>query len=390
MKRICHLVQSYYPRDPRIRRQAEALAGAGYAVDVICLRGPGESKREEINGVNVIRLPLSRKRGSVLRYLFEYAAFFVMAFFVLIPRARRYSVIHVSNLPDFLVFAAAVPRLLGTKVLLDEHDPMPELFMSKYGVGKDHPIIKLVALQERLSLKFADHVLTVSSAMKQRYDHLVGGRPVSVVMNLPDDRLFQLPAERPRNNAANGHFTLIYTGTVSKTYNLDMVVEAVANLRSKIPGLRLKIVGEGDDIPALKELAEQRGVTDRVEFPGVVPFNKIPELISQSDVGVSTLKLDMLTRLCFNNKTAEYVAMGLPSIVTRTDVVQEHFPQGIVRFFEPGNPGSFEQAVVDLYENPDLRADMSQKGLEFSKTANWSTEKQKYIDLIERLSQGKI
>lgn len=79
MKTICHIVQSYYPRDPRIRRQAEALAEAGFRVDIVCLRDKNENSNEVINGVNIFRMPLSRQRGSNLRYLFEYAAFFTLA-----------------------------------------------------------------------------------------------------------------------------------------------------------------------------------------------------------------------------------------------------------------------------------------------------------------------
>lgn len=388
--RICHIVQSYYPRDPRIRRQAEALAQAGFEVDVVCLRDAKEQARESVNGVNVRRLPLSRRRGSALRYLFEYIAFFVMASFVMVLRLpRRYHVIHVSNLPDFLVFSALAPKLFGARVLLDGHDPMPELFMSKYGVDERSSLIRLIQWQERVSVRFANHILTVSEAMRQHYQPVAGNKPVSVVMNLPDDALFHPPDSTCVEHRSDGGFHMLYTGTISKTYGLAMVIESLSRLRDRIPNLRLRIVGEGDDLPSLRQLARDLGMEDRVEFCGVVPFSRIPEIISQSDVGISTLKLDVLTNLCFNNKTAEYVAMGLPAIVTRNDVVEKHFPSGVVRFFEAGDPESFEKAVVELYENPQLREEMSRKGIEFSKTSNWSVEKRKYIDLIASLCAGK-
>ena len=386
MSRICHVVQSYYPRDPRIRRQAEALAEAGFDVDVVCLRAKGEKAREVVNGVSIYRVPLSRQRGSTVRYLFEYAAFFWLASWVMAVRVcRRYDVIHVSNLPDFLVLCAALPKVFGTKVILDEHDPMPELFMSKYASGENSKLIKFIRWQERLGVRFAHHILTVNSAMKDHYVSIAGGKPVSVVMNLPDDRLFSPVDGRAAEGSPNGRFVLLYTGTVSDTYGLGMVVEAVAHLKDRVLGICLRIVGEGPDIPALRKSAETLGIEDRVEFTGVVPFSQIPGIIAESDVGVSTLKLDVLTQMCFNNKSAEYVAMGLPAIVTRNPVVERHFPAGVVRFFEPGNSESFEQAVLDLHQNPELRKEMSAKGIEFSKTANWSIEKGTYISLIQSL-----
>ncbi len=386
MKRVCHIVQSYYPRDPRIRRQAEALAEAGHKVDVVCLRAEGQSAREVVNGVNVIRLPLSRQRGSVVRYLFEYAAFFLMAFlYSAFTLHKRYQVYHVSNLPDFLIFSAAVPKLFGRKILLDEHDLMPELFASKYGLKDTDLLTKSLRAQERLSLRFASEVITVTMPLKEHYAKIAPNKPISVVMNLPDDRLF-VPPEDKRTFETRDAFTLIYTGTVTGVYDLDKVVRAVANLRSRISNIRLKIVGEGDSLPALKRLAEELKIEDAVEFTGDKPFSAIPGLIADSDIGVSTLRHDPLTDMFFNTKTGEYVAMGLPSVSTRTMTVENYYPKDVVRFVEPGSIESIEEAVWELYSNPQLRMEMSTRGLEFSRSSNWSAEKSKYVSLVERLA----
>lgn len=387
MRRVCHIVQSYYPRDPRIRRQAEALVEAGFEVDVVCLRGEKEKKRETVNGVGVYRLPLSRRRAGVLRYLFEYAAFFVLASIYMVAHLRRgYSLIHVSNMPDFLVFAALVPKLFGVTVILDEHDPMPELFMAKYGVTERDRLIRLVAWQERVSVRFSHYVLTVSGAMRQRLERVAGKVPVSVVMNLPDDRLFQPVERRALEVDSDPRFVLLYAGTVSKQYGLVMVVEAVARLKARIPGLYFKIAGDGDDLMALRSLAENLGVADIVEFLGDVPFSRIPVLIADCDIGVSTLRRDAMTDLFFTNKAVEYVMMGLPAVVARTSVVEGHFPDGILQFYEPDDQASFEDAITKVYEDSDMRDEMIRKGLAFSKTSNWSVEKLKYISLVERLT----
>lgn len=386
MKRVCHIVQSYYPRDPRIRRQAEALAEAGHKVDVVCLRAHGQSASEVVNGVNVIRLPLSRKRGSTIRYLFEYAAFFLMAsFYAAFTLHKRYQVYHVSNLPDFLIFSAAIPKLFGRKILLDEHDLLPELFISKYALKDTDWITRMLRLQEKLSLRFASEVLTVSVPVRDHYAKIVPKKQISIVMNLPDDRLF-FPAKHERTFEAKETFTLIYAGTVTGIYDLDKVVRAVAGLRTKIGGIRLKIIGEGDNRQPLMQLANELGIDDIVEFPGDMPFGKIPGLIANSDVGISTLKLDPLANMYFNTKIGEYVAMGLPSISTRTTTVEQYYPEGIVKFVEPGSVECIEAAILELYSDPQLRKRMSAKGLEFSRKSNWSIEKTKYVSLIERLA----
>lgn len=388
MSRICHIVQSYYPRDPRIRRQAEALVEAGLDVDVVCLRGPGQKPRECVNGVGVTRVPLSRQRGGAARYILEYGAFLLLAASVAAARARRYQVIHVSNMPDSLIFAAAVPKLLGTAVMLDEHDPFPELLMSKYGFASEHWAVNTVRWVEKRSLRFAHHVLTTTYALRDHYEKISGGVPVSVVMNLPDDRMFRPPDNlRERLADQEKDFVLLYAGTVSGIYNLDLAVRAVAGLRDRIPNLCLRILGDGDALPLLRGLSDELGVSDRVDLVGDVPFSRVPEFIAESSVGISLLRLDPLTDMCFNNKAGEYVAMGLPCISTRTTTAAGHFPEDVVRFVEPGSQESLEAAILDLYGNPELRLGMSRRGLEFTATANWSVEKKKYVELIESLCE---
>src|SRR5688572_18223875 len=136
MPSICILNQNFYDFDARVRRKAEALVAAGYAVDVLALRMSPERKTYVLNGVNVYTLPLGKKRASLLRYAFEYLAFFLWAL-VRVPlmmRRRRYAVIDVNTLPDFLVFAPVIARWMGAKILLDMHEITPEFYMSKYGL----------------------------------------------------------------------------------------------------------------------------------------------------------------------------------------------------------------------------------------------------------------
>ena len=145
------VVHAYYEGDARVRRYAESLAAGGHRVDVLALRAPGKPKTEELRGVCVERLPLSRHRGGTLRYLFEYVWFTLLCGFVLTLRCRRYDVVHVHNMPDFLVFAALLPRLFGRVVMLDVHDLMPEVYCSKFKTSVRHPGIWPIRLQEWLS-----------------------------------------------------------------------------------------------------------------------------------------------------------------------------------------------------------------------------------------------
>src|SRR5262249_28530629 len=129
-KRGAVLLFSHYPADPRPRRAAEALTEEGVTIDLICLQENADEPRNEIvNGVNVTRVPLKRRRRGAFTYMWQYTAFIIVsgAYVTLRSIRKRYDFVHVHNMPDFLVFSALVPKLLGAKVVLDLHDPMPEL-----------------------------------------------------------------------------------------------------------------------------------------------------------------------------------------------------------------------------------------------------------------------
>lgn len=384
MKRVCTVVQSYYLRDPRVRREAEALADKGYEVDVICLRDKGEPSRETVKGVNIYRVPLARRRATPARYIFEYAFFFCATALVLLGRlfTRRYDLIHVNNMPDLLVFATLLPRLFGSRVILDVHDPMPELFMSKYGIGSDSRFIRLLAWQERISLRYCHRVLTVSEVMKDRLERIKGCPPVTSLLNVPDEKLLQRPEKWNRDVNA---FVLLYTGTISARYGLGIAIEACAKLREKIRGLRLRLVGDGDDLPALRKAADRLGVSDIVEFHQPVPLGKIPEIISTCDVGISPHVDDVFTKLDFSTKVAEFVYMGLPTIVSRTQTIERYFDEDTVLYCEPGSVDSFAEAVLKLYEQPDLREKLAARCAEFSSRFTWGSEKQVYLDFVAGL-----
>src|SRR5215212_3737468 len=163
-RRACMVVHSHLAMDPRVRREAAALLSDGLSLDIICLRGPGEARTETWNGARVYRLPVRRHRGSGFAvYMLECALFFLLATLCVswLGLRRRYDLVHAHNLPDFLVFTAVLPRLLGARVVLDIHDPLPDLYASKFGQNQRHPFVRLTRWIEARSTAFADHVLTV-------------------------------------------------------------------------------------------------------------------------------------------------------------------------------------------------------------------------------------
>jgi len=388
------VVHAYYPvGETRVQREALALIDRGYQVHVVCLRDEGESGKETHEDVRIHRLPVARHRGAgLLGQLLEYLTFFVLAFVKLtVLHARhRFRAIQVHNLPDFLVFCALIPKLGGTPVILDLHDLMPELFAARAGVGMHHWLVRAVAWQERVSCRFADHVITVTDGWR---DTLVRrGVPrhdVSVVMNVADSRLFR--PDPAVISARNGEgFHLIYHGTFTHRYGVDLIIHAVDRVREDIPGIQLTLLGAGETREALIALARTRGLEGQVRFSeDMVEADRLPSAIRGADVGVVPNRSNMFTDGILPTKLMEYVAMGVPVIAARTPTVASYFDDSMVEFFEPGDPDDLATHIRLLHQDRGRLEDLRRNSADFNRRYNWDAIARRYCDLVDRLGTDR-
>ena len=252
---VAMLLHGFYLLDPRVRREAEGLADAGYQVTVICLRAtapPGaarEPSQEEVNGVRIRRLPLTRKRGNMVRYIFEYLLFTIVAAWTLLYLHLKnpFRVVHVHNMPDFLVLAGYVPKLMGAKLVLDVHDPMPELYLSNHGTSPHWWMVKALQWQQRFSLRLAHKVISVSSTMRKNLEQQgVPSEKIHILHNFPDTRHLPIKGDIARWPRHDNGLVLLYAGTVTEQYNLAIAIEALAYAHKTVPGLKLTILGGGN------------------------------------------------------------------------------------------------------------------------------------------------
>lgn len=380
-----------YRRDPRVKREAEALVEAGHRVVFLARRQPAEPNRETIAGVEIIKtIGLTNKCASFTEYLIDYALFFFLIALHLLRHPWRYQLIHINNMPDFLVFATWLPRLLGRPVIHDIHDLMPELYLEKFASGEKHWVVRALKIQERWAGKFASAVLTVEERLKDILaERGIPRDKIHVLMNLPDDRIF---APRPPlpTKPSDAPFVLVYHGTLARRLGLDIAIEAVARIKDAIPRLELRIIGAGEERKRLIELRDRLGLQKVVTFSdGFVPVEQIPTLIADADIGLIPLRIHSGTDIMLPTKLLEYVTMGIPCIVPRTKTIARYFDEEMVQFFTAENPDSLAETIVELYRDPARRNRLAQQATErFGRTYSWSEHKKVYVQLVERLLGG--
>jgi glycosyltransferase involved in cell wall biosynthesis len=381
--------EHYVPQDSRVAREVDALASLGHHVDVICLRDEHQPRIERRPGVTVWRLPLGHSRGRrALRYLTEYGGFFVMAagLVTLLHLRRRYRLIQVNSLPDALVFAAAVPRLLGARVLLDLQECMPEFFATKFGVDMAHPAVRTIARVEQASIRFADLVITPTVQMREAFIAR-GAAPakITVVMDGADQEVFH-PVDVPPKETGDRSFTLISHGTVEAHYGLDTVIEAVSLLRDEIPELRFEVYGDGSDLVHLRQLAAELRVDDRVWFSGgFVPIDQLVAAIARADTGVVAMKRDAFRDVTLAGKMFDFIAMGKPLVSSRTRSVEQTFDASCVELFESGDAKDLARALSTVYSNPARRARMAKRAAKLAEGYQWSRQREIYGSVVGRL-----
>jgi glycosyltransferase involved in cell wall biosynthesis len=379
-RRVCIIRHRDY--ELPLRREAEALASAGYEVDVICLREDGRRLVSDEAGVRCYRLPLSRERGGVMRYLFDYLAFFVAAAVVVtfLHLRRRYDAIQVNTMPDVLAFTTVVPRLLGAKTLVFMKEPSPELAELQFGTSRVTP---LFVRMEQLTLRYASRALTVTDQLKERYvSRGADASKIDVVLNGPDPRHL---GDGPVAETDPKTFTLVCHGTIEDRYGHTTLLEAVRLARMDVDDLRLLITGSGSGVPALESMIETLDLADVVTYLGHVPLSTLGDVLRGADVGVVPMRSNAYSNLVHTNKMFEYMLLSKPVIATRLASVDAYFDDDSIAFVPPDDPKAMARAIVDLYENPERRTALAERAASLYREYGWERQRELYLAAFDRL-----
>ena len=381
--RALYLLYSHYPSDPRPRREAEALRDAGWEVLVLCLGFPGEPVQYEMDGVHILTYQRNRYRGkSVSQYLSEYFRFLTWAMRESSRRRKDFRLVHVHAPPDFLAFASLPVKWAGARVLLDIHDTTPELFRERFG-SRRRNAIRISRIVERLSERAADYILTSTEPMRQiLLDRGLCSHRASVLLNLPEERIFwrdviPAPPERP---------VLAYHGTLVPRYGPQVLLETAALLAPEYPDLTVRIIGDGDQKSELMARAAQPDLAGKVTFsPERVPVNRIPAALGSVTIGVVANRAEGFTNLILPTKLLEYLALGIPPVVTRTETIDYYFPPGELLTVERPEPRLLVDALRPLLANPELGKDWVSRGRMFFERNAWNREREVYVKLVRSL-----
>ncbi|MFJ9454180.1 glycosyltransferase family 4 protein [Kitasatospora sp. NPDC101447] len=354
------------PFDRRVWQECTTLRDAGWEVHVVCPRGTKRDTEPEavIDGVRIHRYPLRAATGGPAGYLQEYGS----ALWHTARLARRVGpvdVVHICNPPDLLFLPALLLKRRGARIVFDQHDLVPELYLSRFDRGADL-LHRAVCALERWTYRSADVVLATNESYRDVALRRGGRRPedVFVVRSAPDTDRFQPVPPEPELKRGKPHL-LCYLGVMGPQDGVDYALRALAKLRDEQgrTDWHAVFVGGGDTFDAMVELSRRLGLSEQVEFTGRVPDADLVRYLSSADVCLSPDPRNPLNDVSTMNKVLEYMVMGRP--IVSFDLREARVSAGDAAVYAPANDeAEFAALIARLLDDPEERGRMGKLGQE--------------------------
>ena len=386
-KRAGMVVFSTYPSDPRPRRAADALLKEGMAIDYICEGAKGFPSHERRGNLDITRIPIRHFRGSALSYGYQYSVFilFSAAIFAWRTLRRRYDLIYVHNMPDILVASALLPKLFGAKVILDQHDPMPELMMTIFEKSETSTPVRVLRTLEKWSFAVVDQVITVNEACRKIFSQRsCRAEKIGVVMNSPDENIFPYrPARSYAIRKPGDPFVIMYHGSMVERNGLELAVDALAIVQERIPKAELRVYGASTPyLEKVMEKARSLGMESRVRYMGTKKLEDLVREIECCDLGVIPNQRNTFTDINTPTRIFEYLALGKPVIAPRTQGITDYFDSDSLIFFEAGNSEDLANKIQFVSSHPSEANSIAERGQTVYLAHTWQQEREKLLNAV--------
>lgn len=390
-----------FPPDDRVEKEALSLVKAGFEVHLLCFTHKNEKRYEQYKGIHVHRVfaPLwfFKKFSPLILTLPLYAIFWrkKMQEFVI---SQKIDVLHIHDLP-LVGEALRIKAKMAIPIVADMHENYPEFIaISRHTntlTGKVLVSKKAWRQKEKEWLAGCDAVVCVVEEMARRLQNRgIRGPEFLVVPNTIDvKQLFSMQQPDPKvEQAYKDGFNVLFWGRFDTARGLPVFIEAVNELKTKIPNLKALLVGDGSIKPELQSLAKKLGVQEMIAFEGWQPLSKIESYLKVSQIAVIPHYKTPQTDNSSPNKLFQFMAFGRAIVASNCNSIERIIREnecGLI--FESGNAAELAQSIWQLYRDPDLREKMGRRGKEaLMQKYRWEMTVQPLIDYYARLAGNTV
>jgi glycosyltransferase involved in cell wall biosynthesis len=390
------LSSSVFPPDGRVEREARDLIRDGHKVFLMARRAPGQAKREDVNGVDVVRvwLPFQKTKAVADFIYFFIHRHLVFLSIILFCRRNRIDVLHVHDLPYALATTLA-GKILRIPVVFDMHEYFTVMLKMSFEAKmyrKFKPfafvLLGLLRAEEKIACRWAKKVIVVADEQVDRIVSLgVNEKDIAVVTNTEDvDHFSGFEVDDALVGKYKDEFVILYVGGFSPHRGLETAIEAMPMVLKEIPEARLLFVGDGNNRAEMEQMSREGGFSERITFTGQQPFAKLPTYIKLCSVGIIPHISTPHIETTMPNKIFQFMMLGRPVIVSSTRPmmrVVDDAKCGLV--FEVQNPQSLAEKIIQLKDR-NLSEQLGANGIEaVADRYNWQQTVQILLELYRGL-----
>jgi glycosyltransferase involved in cell wall biosynthesis len=231
--------------------------------------------------------------------------------------------------------------------------------------------------------RFSSHVIVANDLWRDRLiSRSVRPDDCSTFLNYPDPVLF-----RPfRPKRPNPRFVMIYPGTLSWLQGLDVAIRALPLILAERRDVELRMYGNGPAVDDLRALIQELQLQEHAFILEPHALDAVPEMVIDADLGVVPKRGQGFPGEAFSTKILEFMAVGVPVLVSRTRIDQYYFSPENVRFFEPENVEDFARQVLGFMSDPSERERLRNAGFKLIEEHGWARHRERYCALVAALT----
>lgn len=386
------------PGGTRHHEIAQYLVSKGHQVTIIAspvsyLTGKKEivtGLQKDFPGINIIRVyTYSALHRSFLHRIISFISFMVSSFIAGL-RVKDVDILWGTSPPIFQGFTTWLLASIKKKPFLFEIRDLWPAFAIAVGVLRQPILIKASEWLEKFLYANADLVVVNSPGFIE-HTRERGAKRVELVPNGADTSMFnqdEIKTKSIESSDYSGEYVVIYAGAHGMSNDLGVVLQAAHQLQSR-PDIKLLLIGDGKEKPALQNLAKELKLTN-LEFLPPVPKKQMASTLAAADACIAILKPIPLYATVYPNKVFDYMAAGKPVLLAIEGVIQEVVEAaGGGLIIPPGDPKALAEGISYLADHKNEGIKMGLRGRKFIKMHfDRPIQAEKIAQLMDDLSKS--
>lgn len=380
------------PFDTRVWQEATTLAANSYTVSVICPKGKGYDKAEELlEGVHIFRHDMPAEGNGAFSYLREYSA----ALREELKLAKRvykeigFDVIQGCNPPDDIYLVARQFKKYGVKYVFDHHDLCPELFEAKFGHAGG-PLYWTQTYFEKQTYRHCAFAFVTNESYRKIAIERGRMAPEKVVILRSGPKLERMRTQPPKPEIKRGYEYMVgYVGVIGQQEGIEYLLQAAKYIKERKNNVFWGIIGGGPHLDALRAQAHEMGLDDCVEFTGRAPDQQMLDYLNTADVCVNSDTYNSMNDKSTMNKILEYMALGKP--IVQFDLTEGRYSAQEASLYAKHNDAAdMAEKIMELLRDPERRARMGAFGrARVVNELSWEHTSRALLEGYERFFAGR-